>query len=113
MGSFTELTLAFTFARDTPPEIIGAFAEWRTDEEHVEDRAPAPELPALETSFGDNQFDADMYLGNYFDEDPANGLTSLQQAALCQYMLGWPDNAYSRPPPAPRCAGTRTGSGGH
>jgi hypothetical protein len=30
MGSFTELSLSFTFARATPLEFLGAFGQWRT-----------------------------------------------------------------------------------
>jgi hypothetical protein len=43
MGSFSEVTLAFTFTPGTPAGVLGAFAAWR-----VGDGAPA--LPALEQS---------------------------------------------------------------
>lgn len=94
MGSFTELTLALTFSKDTPIEIIGAFADWRVAQEEWETGEAAPELPSLETSFGDEPFDAGMHLGNFFGDDPMEGLSPLQQAALWRYLAGWSDNAY-------------------
>src|SRR5262245_9654293 len=94
MGSFTELTLAFTFAKDTSLEIVGAFAEWRTAEDGVVDGKPAPELPTLDASFADEPFDADDHLGNFFEDDPSDGLTPLQQAALCRYLMAFSDTAY-------------------
>ena len=93
MGSFTELTLAFTFAAETPPELLGAFADWRTGEE-------APELPTLEESSGGDAFDADLYLGNYFGDDPMGSLSLLQRAALWQSLMRWADNAYFPGTPA-------------
>jgi hypothetical protein len=93
MGSFSELNLAFTFSAQTPVELLGAFAPWRTGEE-------APELPALEESLGADEFDADMHLGNYFGDDPMEGLSLLQQAAVWRYLLGWADSAYFPGTPA-------------
>lgn len=87
MGSFVELTLAFTFAADTPAEVLGAFRDWRTGDE-------APELPALEDSFGADPFDAGMHLGNYFGDDPLASLSLLQRAAVWRYLMEWSDNAY-------------------
>jgi hypothetical protein len=87
VGSFTELTLAFTFSAKTPVEVLGAFADWRTGE-------GAPELPALTDSSGAEAFDADMHLGNYFGDDPMAGLSLPQRAAVWRYLLGWADNAY-------------------
>ncbi|HZB75285.1 MAG TPA: hypothetical protein VE526_03595 [Solirubrobacteraceae bacterium] len=87
MGSFTELTLAFTFSTETPAEVLGAFVEWRTGE-------GAPELPTLEDSFGADAFDADSYLGNYFGDDPLESLALPQRAAIWRYLMGWSDNAY-------------------
>jgi hypothetical protein len=94
MGSFTELTLAFTFSENTPIEIIGAFAEWRTADEESRTGKTAPELPTLETSLGDDPFEADLHLGNFFGQDPMEGLTPLQQAAMWRYLMSWSDNAY-------------------
>jgi hypothetical protein len=94
MGSFTELTLAFTFSKDTPVEIIGAFADWRLADEKWRTGAAAPELPSLEASFGDDPFDADMHLGNFFGDDPMEGLSPLQEAAVWRYLVNWADNAY-------------------
>jgi hypothetical protein len=93
MGSFTELTLAFTFSPETPAELLGAFVQWRTGEE-------APDLPTLEDSLGADEFDADMYLGNYFGDDPMASLSLLQRAAIWQYAMGWADNAYFPGTPA-------------
>ena len=93
MGSFVELTLALTFAESVPVEIVGAFAEWRVPEDEAH-TVTAPELPTLEISFGDDPFDADDHLGNFFGEDPMEGLSTLQQAAMWRYLLGWADNAY-------------------
>ena len=93
MGSFTELTLAFTFSADTPTEALGAFAEWRTGED-------APELASLDESLGADGFEADTYLGNYFGDDPMAGLSLPQQAALWRYLTGWADNAYFPGTPA-------------
>lgn len=94
MGSFTELTLAFTFSKATPIAIVGAFADWRTAKEEWRAEKAAPELPTLETSFGDDPFDADMHLGNFLGDDPMEGLSPLEQAAIWRYLVGWPDNAY-------------------
>jgi hypothetical protein len=88
MGSFTELTLAFTFSAGTPAEVIGALVEWQTDQHE------APQLPTLEDSFGGDPFDADEHLGSYFGEDPTESLSLLQRAAIWRYLMGWPDNAY-------------------
>jgi hypothetical protein len=93
MGSFTELTLAFTFSAETPTEVLGAFVEWRTGE-------GAPELPTLEDSLGADAFDADMYLGNYFGDDPMASLSLLERAAIWQYLMGWSGNAYFPGTPA-------------
>ena len=93
VGSFTELTLAFTFSAETSAELLGAFGQWRTGE-------GAPELPTLEDSLGANAFDADMHLGNYFGDDPMAGLSLLQRAAVWQYLFGWADNAYFPGTPA-------------
>src|ERR687883_310409 len=93
MGSFTELTLAFTFAEETPAELLGAFGEWRLDDE-------GPPLPPLEESLGDDDFDADDHLGNYFGDDPMGPLSLLQRAAVWRYLLGWADNAYFPGTPA-------------
>lgn len=94
MGSFTELTLAFTFAENTPIEIVGAFGEWRTAEDEWRTGKPAPELPTLEASLGEDSFDADLHLGNFSGDDPMAGLSPLQQAAMWRCLMGWPDNAY-------------------
>ena len=93
MGSFTELTLAFTFAPETPPELLGAFAAWRTGD-------GAPALPTLEESSDGDAFDADMYLGNYFGDDPMGSLSLLQRAAIWRDLMGWADNAYFPGTPA-------------
>jgi hypothetical protein len=93
MGSFTELTLAFTFSPETPAEVLGAFVEWRTGQ-------GAHELPTLEDSLGADGFDADMHLGNYFGDDPAQSLSLLQRAASWQYLMRWSDNAYFPGTPA-------------
>jgi hypothetical protein len=93
MGSFVELTLAMTFAEHTPLEIVGAFKDWQLPAE--EWREPAPILPTLETSLGDDPFDADTYLGNFFDDDPMQGLSPLHEAALWRWMARWEHaNAY-------------------
>ena len=70
MGSFTELTLAFTFAVETPIETIGAFAEWRVPNEPWQTGETAPELPTLEASIGEDSFDAYAHLAGFFDENP-------------------------------------------
>jgi hypothetical protein len=93
MGSFAELTLAFTFSAETPAEVMGAFAEWRTGD-------GAPELPTLEQSVGADPFDADMYLGSYFGDDPMASLSLLQRAAIWQFLMGWSENAYYPGTPA-------------
>lgn len=93
MGSFTELTLAFTFAADTPIELLGTFGEWRTGE-------GAPELTALKGFLGADAFDADMHLGSYFGDDPMSGLSLLQRATVWHYLFGWADNAYFPGTPA-------------
>lgn len=87
MGSFVELTLAFTFAADTPVEILGAFSEWQL--------GSGPALPALEDSLGEDSFDAQKHLGSWFgNEDPMSQLSPLQSAAMWRYLMGWPDCAY-------------------
>jgi hypothetical protein len=89
MGSFTELTLAFTFSAETPPEVLGAFGKWRTGE-------GAPELPPFEGSLDADGFEADTYLGNYFGEGPPPiaSLPLLHRAAMWRYLMGWAGNAY-------------------
>jgi hypothetical protein len=59
---------------------MGSFTEWRTGDE-------APELPTLEQSLGADPFDADMYLGSYFGDDPMASLSLLQRAAIWQYLM--------------------------
>ena len=93
VGSFTELTLAFTFAAETPPEVLGAFVEWRTG-------AEAPELPSLDDLVGADAFDADMHLGSCFGDDPMEGLSLPQRAAMWRFLCGWADNAYFPGTPA-------------
>jgi hypothetical protein len=95
MGSFVELTLAMTFAKDTPPEIIGAFAEWQVPAGAWRADQSPPDLPTLEASLGNDEFEADAYLGNFFDADPMRHLTPLHQAALWHWLARWGDNAYS------------------
>jgi hypothetical protein len=89
MGSFTELTLAFTFSPDVPREVLGAFAEWRIGD-------GAPELPALDDALDPDEFDASEYLGNWFGEGPPpiESLSLLQRAALWRYLMQWGGNAY-------------------
>lgn len=87
MGSFAELTLAFTFTAETPAEVLGAFVEWRTGE-------GAPELPAIDDALDADSFDADTYLANYFGDDPMASLSLLQRAAIWRYLVRWSDNAY-------------------
>jgi hypothetical protein len=94
MGSFVELTLAMTFAKDTPLKIVGAFAEWQLPADKGHTGAPAPALPTLETSLGGDPFDADGYLSGCFDDDPMRGLEPLHQAALWQWLARWGNNAY-------------------
>lgn len=108
MGSFTELTLAFTFAQDKPLEVIGAFAEWRVAEPEWVSGASvpglpspqvAPELPTLETAFGEQPFDADTHLADFSmtcaaGDDPMEGLSILERAAVWRWLMGWPDTAY-------------------
>ena len=94
MGSFVEITLAMTFAEDTPLEVIGAFADWQLPAEEWRSGEPAPELPTLKASLGSDPFDADGYLAGFFDEDPMRGLEPLHQAALWQWLTFWGDNAY-------------------
>jgi hypothetical protein len=94
VSSFTELTLAITFSAETPAEVLGAFVRWRTGE-------GAPELPTLEDLFGAELFDAQAYLGGYFEDDPAASLSLPERAALWRYLLGWSyTNAYFPATPA-------------
>jgi hypothetical protein len=93
MGSFVELTLAMTFAKETPLEVIGAFAEWQAPPREWHSGAPMPELPTLGASLGE-EFDADDYLANFAHENPMDGLEVLQQAALWQWFPRFSDNAY-------------------
>jgi hypothetical protein len=93
MGSFTELTLAFTFSAETPADVLGAFVEWRTGD-------GAPELPTLEDSLGADEFDVYTYLGTYFGDDPMGSLSLLQRAAVWQYLMRWANNAYFPGTPA-------------
>jgi hypothetical protein len=95
MGSFTELTLAFTFAPGTPPEVLGAFRDWR----NVDD---GPELPTLEDSLGDDEFEADLYLGNHFGAHPppVASLPLLHRASLWRYLMQWGETAYFPGTPA-------------
>src|SRR3954469_25389986 len=62
MGSFTELTLGFTFASDVPQEVLGAFSQRRTG-------AEAPELPALEETLDLDDFDPDDFVANWLGRD--------------------------------------------
>ena len=94
MGSFVELTLAMTFAKETPLEIVGAFAEWQLPPEEWRTGEPAPDLPTLQTSLGDDPFDADGYLADFFDDNPMQQLEPIHQAALWQWLARWGDNAY-------------------
>jgi len=89
MGSFTELTLAFTFASDVPQEVLGAFSQWRTG-------AEAPELPALEETLDLDDFDPDDFVANWFGEGPppVESLPLLHRAALWAYLMQWGENAY-------------------
>jgi hypothetical protein len=93
MGSFTELTLSFTFSDETPPEVIGAFAEWRTGD-------GAPGLPTLEDVSDSAAFDADEHLGGYFGDDPMESLALPERAAMWRYLMGWRSNAYFPGTPA-------------
>lgn len=89
MGSFTELTLAFTFVRETPLEVIGAFAEWRVPDEDWRLGTPAPELPALPDDLRDR---AEM--GDFYGADDTSGLSPLEEAAVWREFMAWSDNAY-------------------
>jgi hypothetical protein len=95
MGSFTELTLAFTFSSDVPQEVVGAFAQWRTGND-------GPELPAFDEALDPNDFAADEFLGDWFDEGPppVGSLPLLQRAALWRYVMEWGSNAYFPGTPA-------------
>lgn len=93
MGSFTELTLAFTFSPDTPPEVLGAFSEWRTGE-------GAPDLPTLQEVLGDDPFDGDIHMGNFAGDDVMAPLSPVQRAAVWHWLLSWPSNAYFPGTPA-------------
>ena len=89
MGSFTELTLAFTFSAATPLEVLGAFGDWRTGE-------AAPELPPFEDFLAADEFDADTYLANHSSDapPPIASLPLTHRAAMWRYLMGWADNAY-------------------
>jgi len=95
MGSFTELTLAFSFSAGVPREVLAAFAAWRTGD-------GAPELPAFEEALDPDEFEADDFLGNWFGEGPppVASLPVLHRAALWRYLMGWADNAYFPGTPA-------------
>ncbi len=84
--------MAFTFSAETPTEVLGAFAEWRTGEE-------APELSTLD-KWGVDEFYADTHLGDYFGDDPMESLSLLQRAAIWRYLMPWADNAYFPGTPA-------------
>ena len=90
MGSFTELTLAFTFSTATPPEVLRAFGAWRTGEGLLELRPS--KIPPRE-------FEADAYRRLLRRRSPAiASLPLLHRAAMWQYLMGWPDNATSGTP---------------
>lgn len=93
MGSFAELTLAFTFSAETPPGVIAAFGEWATGEE-------APELPTLEQAFGGTSFEVDAHLGSYFGDDPMESLSLAEQASVWRYLAASGDNVYFPGTPA-------------
>ena len=99
VGSFTELTLAMTFADGTPSEVISAFAQWRSDDAAESVASTAPNPPTLDGNPADDAFDADMHLGNFAmhaedDDDPMEGLALPAQCAMWQYLMGWGGNAY-------------------
>jgi hypothetical protein len=88
MGSFTEASFAITLAEDAPLELLSAFAAGRCGED-------VPELPELE-DLADDDFDADDYLGSWFEREPppVDTLPVAHQAALWQHLTMYPDNAY-------------------
>jgi hypothetical protein len=88
MGSFTEANFAITLADDAPLELLCAFAAGRCGED-------APELPGLEDVV-DDDFDADGYLGDWFEPEPppVGTLPLAHQAVLWQHLTASSDNAY-------------------
>jgi hypothetical protein len=87
MGSFTELTLALTFAPETPLGVLSAFAQWQTGDE-------TPELPPFEDLPDVGTFDADNYLDNFYSAPPVASLPLLHRAATWRWLLSWTENAY-------------------
>jgi hypothetical protein len=79
VGSFTEVTLAMTFAAGTPPEVVGAFAEWR-DGEH------GPPLPSLEQSLGRDDLDD---LAEEIDQALFSDPTSIEQLPELHHATWW------------------------
>jgi hypothetical protein len=93
MGSFVEITLAFTFVADTPPEVLSAFAGGNA---LLSSREPAPELPGFDELLSEDEFLAEDFLGNWFESGPppVADLPILHQAALWRYISEFGDNAY-------------------
>jgi hypothetical protein len=89
MGSFTELTLAFTFSPNTPIAIIGAFGEWRVPDEDWRSAKPAPILPALPDDLRER---AEM--GDFYAVDSLTDLAPLEEAAVWRELMAWSPNAY-------------------
>jgi hypothetical protein len=96
MGSFSELTLALSFTADTPVEIIGAFAEWRTDDQ-------GSALPTLEESLGHEEVRRlDLHLSDWITDDLVLPLPPLHRAVGWRSITRWGDNAYFAG--TPQCA---------
>lgn len=89
VGAFAEFTLAFTLIRETPPEVMGAFADCR-------DSHDAPALPALEEFFAsrDELERAILATEDYFTPEEFEALPLLHKALAWRALVHWGENAY-------------------
>jgi hypothetical protein len=93
--SICEVTLALTFAADTPAEIIGAFVEWRTGED-------SPPLPTLQESLGQRETErlTQLFLGDVITHEMMESLPPLHRAVGWKSLMFWSD---SYRPGTPSC----------
>ena len=88
MGSFSEVSIAFTFSADTPVSVLSAFSPWQIGD-------GAPELLALETFFEPGEYDElEPEFEDDMDEETWEHLPLLHRAVVWNLLFSWGSTAY-------------------
>ena len=87
MGSFTETVVAFEFAPDAPPEVIGVLSPWRVGD--------GPELPPMATFLTPPVLRRlERAVGDELDSDAFASLAASEKVFAWATYLGGMDNVY-------------------